>query len=104
MLVELSIIPINPGERISDEIVHAIRLVDASGLPYQVTASGTLIEGTWDEVMPLVRRCHEAVRARQDRVVTYVKIVDEAGATGKLAGNVRAVEERLGKRPERLTR
>lgn len=102
MLLELSVIPLQGGASTSDEIAEVLRIVDESGLPYLLTPSGTCIEGTWDEVMPLVRRCHERVRERSPHVVTILKIEDEEGAWNKLRSNVASVEEKVGRTLRRI--
>lgn len=102
MLIELSVVPLQGGTSASDEIADVLRIVDESGLPYLLTPSGTCIEGTWDEVMPLVRRCHERVRERSPHVVTMLKIEDEEGARNKLRDNVASVEAKLGKTLRRI--
>jgi uncharacterized protein (TIGR00106 family) len=102
MLVELSIVPLGTGTQISDQIAEALEVVDASGVPYQLTPAGTCIEGEWDDVMPLVRQCHERVRALSPHVFTTIRIEDEEGARDKLTRNVASVEEKVGhalKRP-----
>lgn len=102
MLVELSVIPLGGDASASAEIAEVLRIVDDSGLPYLLTPSGTCIEGKWDEVMPLVRRCHERVREHSTHVVTMVKIEDEEGARNKLRDNVASVEEKVGKALRRV--
>ena len=97
MLVELSIIPLGGDTHLSDEIAEVLELVDASGLPYQLTPSGTCIEGEWDEVLSLVRRCHERARARSNHVFTTIRIEDEEGGRDKLVRNVTSVEEKVGR-------
>jgi uncharacterized protein (TIGR00106 family) len=104
MLVELSIIPLGRGVHLSDELAAVLELVDASGLPYQLTPSGTCIEGEWEEVMSLVRRCHERTRELSSHVVTTIEIEDDGEAREKLTRNVRSVEEKLGRRLGRLER
>ena len=96
MLLELSIVPLGRDTHLSDEIAEIVKLVDASGLSYQLTPSGTCIEGEWDDVMPLVRSCHARARELSAHVITTLQIEDEAGARNKLARNVRSVEEKLG--------
>jgi uncharacterized protein (TIGR00106 family) len=96
MLVELSIIPVGGDSHTSDELAEVLRIIDNSGLSYELTPSATCIEGEWDEVMSLVRRCHERVRGHCSHVVTSIKIEDEAGATNKLDANVASVEEEVG--------
>lgn len=104
MLVELSILPLGGDTHLSDEIAEVVKLVDESGLPYQLTPSGTCIEGEWDEVMTLVRRCHDRARGFSPHVITTLQIEDEEGATDKLARNVSSVEEKVGRRLGRTTR
>jgi uncharacterized protein (TIGR00106 family) len=103
MLVELSIIPVGINPHMSAELAKALQLVDASGLPYQLTPSGTCIEGEWDEVLPLIRQCHERVRKSAPHVITMLKIEDDEGERHKLTRNVASVEEKVGhplERPE----
>jgi uncharacterized protein (TIGR00106 family) len=96
MLAELTIIPLGRGQHISSAIAPAISLIETSGLPYQLTPSGTCIEGEWDRVMPLIRRCHERVRESSPHVITMIKIEDEEGDHQKLTRNVESVREIVG--------
>lgn len=104
MLVELSITPLGVGTHISEAVAQAVKVVDDSGLPYQLTSTGTCIEGDWDEVMTVVRHCHEQVREMSPHVVTMIQIEDEQGAADKLAHNIRSVEERIGHSLKRRAR
>jgi uncharacterized protein (TIGR00106 family) len=103
MLVALSIIPLGRDLHLSDEIARVVNLIDDSGLPYQLTATATLIEGEWDEVMPIVRKCHELMRSMSPHVVTHIKIEDDEGEHQKLTRNVASVLEKSG-RPLRVAR
>jgi len=97
MLVELSIIPLGGNSHLSSEIAKALDLIDSSGLRYQLTASATLIEGEWDEVMPVIRRCHERLRESSSHLIINIKIEDDAGESNKLRRNVASVEEKVGR-------
>ena len=97
MIVEFSVVPIGRGEELAASVARLLDLVDRSGLPYQLTAMGTLVEGGWDEVMGLVRRCHEALSGEGVRVYTHITIDDRPGASGRIAGKVRDVETVLGR-------
>jgi uncharacterized protein (TIGR00106 family) len=96
MLVELTIIPVGNDSHTSDELAEVLKLIDESGLRYELTPSATCIEGRWEEIMPLIRLCHERVRSRCAHVVTNIKIEDKAGSNNKLASNVASVEEKVG--------
>jgi uncharacterized protein (TIGR00106 family) len=95
MLAELSIIPVGEGPHISEQIAIALKFVDASGLPYQLTPSGTCIEGEWDQVMSVIRQCHERVRSLSPHVMTLIKIEEDEGEPNQLTRNVTSVQEKV---------
>jgi uncharacterized protein (TIGR00106 family) len=97
MLVELSIVPLGRGEHLSAALAEILEVVDASGLPYRLLPSGTCIEGSWDEVMALVKRCHDRARSSSRHVLTTIRVEDEEGAANKLVENVEAVERAAGR-------
>ncbi len=103
MLFDFSIIPIGGDVHISDEIAEALKLIDSSGFPYQLTPTGTCIEGEWEEVMTLIRRCHERVRQMSPHVITSIKVEDDAGEHNKLTRNVASVEEKVGHELKKAT-
>ncbi len=97
MLVEFSIIPVGRDASMSDEVAEVLKIVDTTGLPYQLTPTGTVIEGEWAEVMSTIKMCHDRLRDRHSHLVTTIKIEDEEGATNKLESNITSVEEKLGR-------
>jgi uncharacterized protein (TIGR00106 family) len=76
VLVEFSIIPIGKGASVGKDIAKVIRIVENSGLPYKLNPMGTVVEGKWDELMALIKRCHRVVLRDGERVVTTIKIDD----------------------------
>ena len=74
MLVEFSMFPLDQGESVSEYVGRSLDIIDRSGLPYRVNAMGTVIEGEWDEVMAVVRACHERMSADCHRVVCTLKM------------------------------
>lgn len=95
MLFELTIVPLTGKGHISHEIAEALKIIDAAGLSYRLTPTGTCLEGTWDEVMPVVRRCHDHIRERASYVMTTITIEDKEGAQNMLEHNIASVEEKL---------
>ena len=97
MLLELSVIPLGRGRSISADIVDLVRIIDASGLDYQLTAAGTIIEGGWDQLMEVARKCHTEMRQKTGRVITFMKLDDYADRAGRLTGAIASVEGKLGR-------
>src|SRR4030066_1818818 len=97
MLVEFSIIPIGVGSSIGDQLAEVLKIVDASGLPYKINPMGTVVEGEWDEVMRLVKKCHMTVMKTGERAITTISIDDRKGKPNRLDEKVKSIERRIGK-------
>jgi uncharacterized protein (TIGR00106 family) len=96
MLIEFRIVPLGRDPHISEEIAEALRIVEGSGLRYRLMPSATCVEGDWEDVMPVIRRCHERVRELAPHVMTTIHIEDDEDGGNKLEGNVASVEQKLG--------
>ncbi len=97
MLVEFSIVPIGAGSSISSEVAEILSIVAASGLPYKVNPMGTVVEGSWNQVFGLIKKCHGAMRRHEERVLTRILIDDRKGRSDMITAKVRSVEKKLGK-------
>lgn len=97
MLMELSVIPLGRGRSLSADLADLMKIIDSSGLDYRLTASGTLLEGNWDQLLDTARRCHLAMRQKTERVLTLMKIDDYEDRTGRLTAAVASIEEKVGK-------
>jgi len=97
MLATFTIVPLGEGESISPTVAKVIRMVDASGLDYKLTAMGTIVEGDWKAVMELIGKCHALVRKGSPRVLTSITIDDRKGAKKRLEGKVESVRRKAGK-------
>ncbi len=97
MLMELTVIPLGRGRSISTDVAELIGLIDESGLPYRVTPFGTLIEGTWEQLMEVAKQCHAAIRKKTERVLILIRLDDYGNRTDLLATTVEHVEKKLGR-------
>jgi len=97
MLAEFSIVPVGVGSSIGAQLAEVLRIVDESGLPYKINPMGTVVEGEWDEVMKLVKKCHKTVMKNGERAVTTISIDDRKGKPNRIEAKVKSIERRLGK-------
>ena len=97
MLAELSVFPLDKGgEGLSRYVAQSMKIIEESGLDYEIHAMGTLIEGPADKIFEVIRKCHDNMAAQCDRVVTNVKIDDRKGWKGSIKRKVESVEEKVG--------
>src|SRR5205807_6983120 len=97
MLAAFSITPLGAGDSVSESVAEAVRLVRESGLPNETNAMFTNVEGEWDEVMDLVKRCVLHVAEGAPRASVVLKLDYRPGTVDALHHKVQAVEDRLGR-------
>jgi uncharacterized protein (TIGR00106 family) len=98
MLCAFSITPLGAGDSVGDAVADAVRLVRSSGLPNETNAMFTNIEGEWDEVMALLKRCVDAVGAHAPRVSIVAKFDVRPGHADMLHEKIASVEAHLSER------
>jgi len=97
MIAEFSIIPVGKDESLGELVAKIVDIIDTSGLPYKLTAMGTLIEGEWNDIQELIKECHFMMKRYSGRVMTFISIDDREGAKGRLEGKVEDMENILGR-------
>lgn len=103
MIAEFSIVPLDKGPHLGKEVASILDIVDRSGLPYELTPMGTIVEGSWDEIIGLIRRCHEKEREGSGRVLTTIHIDDKEGEEGLIRSKVASVESHLGRKLKKVS-
>lgn len=98
VLLEFAMAPGGKGESVSEYVARILDLIDRSGVPYQLTPMGTILEGDWDEVMGVVTACFKALQADCTRIGVTLKVDYRDGPAGRLRAKTARVEERLGRR------
>lgn len=92
-LVDFSITPLGKGESVSEYVARCVRIVKESGLDYSLHSMGTTIEGEWDEVIGVLRKCFEELQRDCSRITCSVKIDYRAGSEKRLQAKVQRVEQ-----------
>jgi uncharacterized protein (TIGR00106 family) len=96
-IAEINIIPLGtPGPGVADYIADAVRLLKRRGIPFEVTAMGTVIEAKVDKILELAREMHEVTFGKDVcRVVTTITIDDRRDREASARDKVEAVSRRL---------
>ncbi len=97
MLAEFSIIPMGSGSSIGNQLAAVLKIVDESGMPYKVNPMGTVVEGNWEEIITLIKKCHDEIMKNEERVLISITIDDRKGKPNRIEEKVSSVEKRLGK-------
>ena len=95
LLIELSMSPMDKGPSVSKWVSRSLEIIDKSGLDYRLGPMGTCIEGEWDEVMAVVRKCWNRMSKDSVRITFSIKGDWRRGTEGRLESKVRTVERKL---------
>ena len=98
VLLEFAMSPTGEGESLSRHVARIVDIIDRSGLNYQLTAMGTLLEGDWDAVMAVVSECFRTLQADCNRIGMNLKMDYRAGSEPRLRSKVDAVEGHVGRK------
>lgn len=83
------------GGSVSEAVAGAVRIVRDSGLPNETNAMFTNVEGDWDEVMAVIKRCRDHLRETAPRVSIVIKVDDRDGVSDGLTSKLDSVERHL---------
>lgn len=95
VLVEFSMSPMDKGESLSKYVARSLDIIDQSGVDYQFTPMGTILEGEWDEVMRVVTDCYHKMNEDCSRIACYLKVDARKGKTGRIKGKTNKVQSLL---------
>ena len=98
MLLAFSISPQTsdqPDGSVSQAVAAAVRVVRESGLPNETTSMFTTVEGEWEDVMAVAKRCVDAVAERTPRISLVMKADIRPGHTGQLTAKFERIEKIL---------
>jgi len=96
VMVEFSVVPLGKGVSLSRVVARVLKIVAESGVSYRANPMGTVLEGTWDEVLDVVKKCHDEAMRKGGRVVTSIKIDDRKGVQHRMEKKISSVERKLG--------
>ena len=103
-LAEVSMTPLGKGESVSKYVAKVVDTIDKSGLPYVLTAMGTIIEGeTWDEVMNVLKAGFERMQRECSRISISMKIDYREGKSGRIKAKINSLEEKLSKNLSKIS-
>ena len=95
LLLEFSMSPLGKGESVGRYVARSLDIIDKSGVPYRLNPMGTVLEGEWEQVFGVVRKCYERMKKDCNRISCTVKVDYRKGHVGRLQSKVASVEKRL---------
>jgi len=101
VLLEFAMFPTSgecrEGSSVSHQVAKIIDMIDRSGLPYQLTPMGTIIEApSVAEALAVVEKAYAELE-ECERVYSTIKLDIRKGKSGRLEGKIASVENKIGR-------
>ena len=91
-LIAVAIAPCGTGDEFAPYVAEIVRIIRESGLPNRTNSMFTEIEGEWDDVMAVVKKATQYLRAE-----VVLKADIRPGYTNMMNNKTKAVEDILKK-------
>jgi uncharacterized protein (TIGR00106 family) len=101
MLAEFTVHPMDETH-LSKDVAQMMEVLEDEGVTYCLSPLGTGVEGSWNEVMSAIHRCHETMLKRHARVITTITVDDRREPRHHLDEIVPVIEHELGRRAKQI--
>ena len=98
ILLEFAMFPTDKGESVSAYVSKVIEMIRDSGINYQLTPMGTIIEtNSIDEALNIVKQAYQVLdQSGCNRVYSSLKFDIRKGKQNRLQGKVNSIREKIG--------
>ncbi len=98
VLVEFAMFPTDKGESVSKYVSQVLDEIDKSGITYQLTPMGTILEGDWNQVMSLIDRCFKILEPQANRIYSVMKVDYRRGDKSRMKSKMEKLDNILNKK------
>ncbi len=96
VIMDLCVVPIGVGLSVSKYVAACHKIIEAAGLKSSLHAYGTNIEGEWDAVFDVVKKCHETIHGMgAPRITTTIKVGTRNDKAQSMEDKISSVESKL---------
>ncbi|MBD3289906.1 MTH1187 family thiamine-binding protein [candidate division KSB1 bacterium] len=92
VLAEFSMFPTDRGESVSKYVAEILKVIDESSITYQLTPMGTVLEGSWDDVMSVISACFKTMEPYSNRIYSSIKIDYRRGDQSRMKSKTDKIE------------
>ncbi|MFZ0788242.1 MAG: MTH1187 family thiamine-binding protein [Chromatiaceae bacterium] len=94
-IVGFTLVPIGAGISVSPYVAAIERVLEESGLTFEIHCNGTNLEGEWEAVFAAIKRCHEVVHGEgAPRIHTCLQVGTRVDRDQRMAEKLQSVVRR----------
>lgn len=96
VIIDLCVVPIGVGLSVSKYVAVCHEIISEAGLKSALHAYGTNIEGDYDTVFQVVKKCHEKIhKMGAPRITTTIKLGSRTDRDQTMDDKVKSVRKKL---------
>jgi uncharacterized protein (TIGR00106 family) len=96
VIVDLTVSPFGVGLSVSKYIAACHKIIEEAGLRSNLHAYGTNIEGEWDTVFAVVKKCHETLHDMGvPRITSSIKVGTRTDKEQTMFDKINSVKNKL---------
>lgn len=96
VIVDLCVVPLGVGLSVSEYVAACHNIINSAGLKSELHAYGTNIEGDYDAVFQVVKKCHEKIHQMgAPRITTTIKLGTRTDRDQTMEEKVKSVQTKL---------
>ena len=96
VLMEFAIFPTDKGESVSEYVSKVIKMIDDSGINYQLTPMGTIIETqTLQEALRVIENSYKIIEPYSNRVYATVKFDIRKNRTDAMTSKIESIVSKM---------
>ena len=96
VIADLTVSPFGVGLSVSKYIAACHRIIEEAGLSSNLHAYGTNIEGEWDQVMSVIKNCHQKLHEMGvPRITSSIKIGTRIDKEQTILDKIESVQNKL---------
>ena len=96
VLMEFAIFPTDKGESVSEYVSKVIKMIDESGVKYQLTPMGTIIETqTLQEALEVIEKSYKVLEPHANRVYATVKFDIRKNRTNAMTSKIESIVSKM---------
>lgn len=96
VLADITIVPMGVGVSLSKYVAECERLFKSAGIKHELHASGTDVEGEWDEIFVVLKECHETLHQMgAPRVMTNIQLGTRVDRNQTMEDKIKSVKEKI---------
>jgi uncharacterized protein (TIGR00106 family) len=97
VLLEFSMFPTDLGESKSKYVSKVLDMIDKSGVKYQLTPMGTIVEvSSIKDALDIVQKSYDVLEPYSNRVYSSIKIDMRKGKADRMDSKIVSVEKHIG--------